>query len=112
MKIFPLTRGFFPLFSAPQKSLKVHEIAEICRMLAEYVRYFTQPFEHGKAVCKTGTAFANDRPKSASQIVSTDNLALYRRNPNKFLRQLITVVETLVHHYTLENKQQSKQWVG
>lgn len=38
-------------------------------------------------------------------------LALYRRNPDEFLRRYITVDETWIHYYTPETKEQSKQWV-
>ena len=38
-------------------------------------------------------------------------LALSRRNPEEFRRRYITVDETWIHHYTLETKEQSKQWV-
>lgn len=31
-------------------------------------------------------------------------LALYRRNPDEFLRRLITVGETWIHHYLPESK--------
>ena len=38
-------------------------------------------------------------------------LALFRRNPDEFLRRCITVNETWIHHYTAETNEQSKQWV-
>ncbi|XP_011148888.2 putative uncharacterized protein FLJ37770 [Harpegnathos saltator] len=38
-------------------------------------------------------------------------LALFRRNPDEFLRRYITVEEKWIHHYTPEAKEQSKQWV-
>ncbi|XP_067131309.1 histone-lysine N-methyltransferase SETMAR-like [Centruroides vittatus] len=38
-------------------------------------------------------------------------LALFRRNPDEFLRRYITVDETWIHYYTPETKEQSKQWV-
>lgn len=34
-----------------------------------------------------------------------------RRNPDEFLRRLVTVDETWIHHYTPETKEQSKQWI-
>ena len=42
---------------------------------------------------------------------SMAGLALFRRNPDEFLRRYITVDETWIHHYTPETKEQSKQWV-
>ena len=38
-------------------------------------------------------------------------LAHFRRNPDEFPRRYIIVVETKIHHYTPEIKEQSKQWV-
>ena len=38
-------------------------------------------------------------------------LALFRRNPDEFLRRYITVDETLIHHYTPETKEQSRQTI-
>ena len=38
-------------------------------------------------------------------------MALFRRNPDEFLRRYITADETWIHHYTPETKEQSKQWV-
>lgn len=37
-------------------------------------------------------------------------LDLFTRNPSEFLRRVVTVDETWIHHYTPETKQQSKQW--
>jgi len=36
----------------------------------------------------------------------------FQRNPTDFLRRFITIVKTLIHHYTTETKQQSKQWTS
>jgi len=38
-------------------------------------------------------------------------LELFKRNPKEFLRRVVTVDETWIHHYTPETKQQSKQWI-
>ena len=38
-------------------------------------------------------------------------LALFRRNPDEFLRRYIIVAESWIHHYTPETKEQSEQWV-
>ena len=45
-------------------------------------------------------------------IDSKAGLALFRRNPDEFLRRYITVDETWIHYYTPETKEQSKQWVS
>ncbi|XP_055307456.1 histone-lysine N-methyltransferase SETMAR-like [Sitodiplosis mosellana] len=41
---------------------------------------------------------------------SKRNLALFNRNPNEFLRRIITTDETWIHFYTHESSQQSKEW--
>ena len=38
-------------------------------------------------------------------------LALFRRNPDEFLRPYKTVDERWIHHYTSETKEKSKQWI-
>ena len=38
-------------------------------------------------------------------------LALFRRNPDEFLRQYINVHATWIHHYTPKTTEQSQQWV-
>jgi histone-lysine N-methyltransferase SETMAR len=43
---------------------------------------------------------------------SQECLALFRRNPDDFLRRFVTVDETWIHHYTPELKEQSKQWTS
>ena len=35
---------------------------------------------------------------------------MFKRNPKKFLQRFVTVDETWIHRYTLEMKEQSKQW--
>ncbi|GBM09669.1 hypothetical protein AVEN_247037-1, partial [Araneus ventricosus] len=44
-------------------------------------------------------------------INSEAGLALFRRNPDEFLRRHIPVDETWMQYYTPETKEQSKQWV-
>ena len=44
--------------------------------------------------------------------ISIALLAQFRRNKSEFLRRLITVDETWIHHYTPESKMQSKQWTA
>lgn len=45
-------------------------------------------------------------------ITSQGYLDLLNRNSVEFLRNLITVDETRIHHYMPEAKQQFKQWLG
>jgi len=37
-------------------------------------------------------------------------LERFNKNKTDFMRPFVTVDETWIHHYTLESKQQSKQW--
>ena len=37
-------------------------------------------------------------------------LAMFERDPEKFLKRLVTVDETWVDHFESETKQESKQW--
>ncbi|GBP85450.1 Histone-lysine N-methyltransferase SETMAR [Eumeta japonica] len=43
---------------------------------------------------------------------SKECLAMFSRNPDKFLRRFVTMDETWIHHNTPETKEQSKQWVS
>jgi histone-lysine N-methyltransferase SETMAR len=42
---------------------------------------------------------------------SKDNLQLFQRNPQDFRHRFVIVDKTWIYHYTLETKEQSKQWV-
>ena len=44
--------------------------------------------------------------------ISKQCLELFKRNLQEFLRQIVTVDETWIHHYTSETKEQSKQWIS
>lgn len=35
---------------------------------------------------------------------------MFKRHPKEFLRRFVTVDKTWIHYYTLETKEQSKQW--
>ena len=37
---------------------------------------------------------------------------MFQRNPDEFLRRFITADETWIHYFTLETKEQSKQWTS
>ena len=38
-------------------------------------------------------------------------LNLFNHNPSDFMRRLVTIDETWIHHYSPEYKEQAKQWV-
>ena len=42
---------------------------------------------------------------------SEQNLSYFNRNPKDYLRRLVTMDETWIHHYTPESHEESKQWV-
>ena len=42
---------------------------------------------------------------------SEKNLTYFNRNPKEFLRRFVSMDETWIHHYTLESRKGSKQWV-
>jgi hypothetical protein len=44
--------------------------------------------------------------------ISNALLEQFRRNKSRFLRQIITLDETRIHHYTPETKIQSKKWTA
>jgi len=47
--------------------------------------------------------------KRNRKTTSEQCLTLFKRNPKEFLRCFVTVVETWIHWYTPETKEQSKQ---
>jgi len=53
-----------------------------------------------------GAAIAVCRPKSTRKEISKQCLAKFNRNPQDFLRRLVTVDETWIH----DNTPESKQW--
>ena len=57
-----------------------------------------------------GAAFAHSGAKRNRMTTSEHCLDMFKRNPKEFLLLFVTVDETWIHDYTLEMKQQSKQW--
>ncbi|KAK9892413.1 hypothetical protein WA026_019864 [Henosepilachna vigintioctopunctata] len=92
------------------RRLNVHKIAETCRMSVERVRNILQNYLRMEKLCERWVSrlLMLDQ-KLIRKYISSENLAMYRRHPNEFLRGFITVDETWVHHYAPENKEQSKQ---
>lgn len=85
------------------------EIAETVKMSTERVRNILHNYLGMEKLCaKWMPRLVTLDQKLRRKIVSTENLALYKRNPSELLRRFITVDETWVHHYTPESKQQSK----
>jgi histone-lysine N-methyltransferase SETMAR len=48
--------------------------------------------------------------KRVRHLTAETNLALINRDPDKFLKKIVTVDETWVHHYDPESKRQSMEW--
>ena len=48
--------------------------------------------------------------KHTRHTLSRTNLNLFEEDPANFLKRFVTMDETWVHYFTLEAKQQSKQW--
>ena len=48
--------------------------------------------------------------KHTRRTLSSTNLNLFEEDPANFLKRFVTMDETWVHHFTLEAKQQWKQW--
>lgn len=95
------------------RRLKVSEIAETTRMSTERVRNILHEHLNMEKLCARWVPrLLTVDQKFTRKTVSIENLTLYKRNPNEFLRRFITVDETWIHHYTPESKQQSKQWIG
>ncbi|XP_076062426.1 histone-lysine N-methyltransferase SETMAR-like [Oratosquilla oratoria] len=42
--------------------------------------------------------------------MSKNNLAIFHSDPQRFIRQFVTISETWVHHFQPESREQSKQW--
>ena len=45
------------------------------------------------------------------RVTTSEQKAYFNRNPKKFLRRLVTIDETWIHHYTPESSEGSKQCV-
>ena len=55
--------------------------------------------------------FSEGNNKRNHVVDSEATLALFRRNPDKFLRRYITVDGTWIRHYTPQTKEKPKQWI-
>ena len=90
------------------RRLKVRELANIVGISTERVHHILHEKLDMKKLCARWVLTLDQKRKREN--ISNQNLTLFRRNPQDFLRRFITVDETWIHHYTPETKQQSKQW--
>ncbi|KAK5650765.1 hypothetical protein RI129_001794 [Pyrocoelia pectoralis] len=86
------------------RRIKVREIAEVMKMSKERVCHILNQ--------DLGMRKLTLDQKRVRMNISNTLLAQFRRKKSEFLRRLITVDETWIHHYTPETKIQSKQWTA
>jgi histone-lysine N-methyltransferase SETMAR len=91
--------------------MKVHEIAETIGILKERVGYILHEELDMKKLCaKFLPCLLTADQKRTRMKISEQCLERFNKNKTDFVRRFITMDETLIHHYTPESKQQSKQW--
>ncbi|CAK9827513.1 Histone-lysine N-methyltransferase SETMAR [Anthophora retusa] len=94
------------------RRMKVREIAETVGISTERVHHILYEKLHVKKLCARWVPrLLTLDQKRTRKDVSTQCLAMFKRNPQDFWRRFVTVDETWIHHYTPETKQQSKQWI-
>jgi len=64
-----------------------------------------------EALRKVGPKMPECGSKSQQCQLSEKLLEFFRRDPNDFLSQLVTIDETWLYHYDLKTKQQSMEWL-
>jgi len=91
--------------------MKVHEIAETIRISKERLGYILHEGLDMKRLCARWVPhlLTADQKRTCMKI-SEQYLEHFNKNKTDFVHRFITMDETWIHHYTLESKQQSKQW--
>jgi hypothetical protein len=93
------------------RRIKVHEIAETIGISKERVGHILHEKLDKKKLCTRwvpGLLTADQ--KCTRTKISEQCLEHCNKNKTDFLHRFITMDEALVHHYTPESKEQSKQW--
>lgn len=94
------------------RRLKVREIAEELNISTSVVfKILHESLEMHKLSARWVPRLLTPLQKHDRMDISEQCLAIFRANPDEFLRRFITTDETWVHHYTPETKEQSKQWM-
>lgn len=94
------------------RRVKVREIAKIVGISEERVRNILhQELGMRKLCARWVPHLLNADQKLMRKQFSQQSLDRFNSNRTDFVRRLVTMDETWVHHYTPETKQQSKQWV-
>lgn len=95
------------------RRIKVREIAEAISISKERVCYIlTQELNMRKLAARWVPRLLKSDQKQVRMNISEVLLKRFKRNKSDFLRRLITVDETWIHHFTPETKSQSKQWTA
>jgi len=93
------------------RKMKVHEIAETIGISKECVGYILHEELDMKKLCARWVpCLLTAEQKCTRTKISEQCLERFNKNKTDFVRRIITMDETWIHHYTPESKQQSKQW--
>ncbi|XP_023241076.1 histone-lysine N-methyltransferase SETMAR-like isoform X2 [Centruroides sculpturatus] len=91
--------------------LKVRELADMVGISKSAVhRILIENLDMRKLCTRWVPRLLTMGQKQRPTDVTIESLAMFRSNKAEFLSQFITMDETWVHHFTLETKEQSKQW--
>ncbi|GBP84565.1 Histone-lysine N-methyltransferase SETMAR [Eumeta japonica] len=95
------------------RRMKVRELAHAVGISTEQVHHILHEYlDMRKLSARWVPRLLTLDHKCNRVTTSKECLAMFRRNPDKFLRRFVTVNETWIHHNTPETKEQSKQWVS
>jgi len=93
------------------RQMKVREIAETVGISKECVGYILHEELDMKKLCTRWVPrLLTADQKHTRMKISEECLERFNKNKTDFVRRFIIMDETLIHHYTPESKQQSKQW--
>lgn len=92
--------------------IKVREIAETLKISKGSVGTILHKHLFMKKLCARWVPrLLSDEQKQHRIDDSEWNLAMFKRNPNEFIRRFVTMDETWIHHYTPESNKQSAEWL-
>jgi histone-lysine N-methyltransferase SETMAR len=93
------------------RRMKVREIAETVGISKESVGYILHEELDMKMLCARWVPHLLTADQKHTRMeISEQSLERFNKNKTDFVRRFITMDETLIHHYTPESIQQSKQW--
>ena len=95
------------------RRLKVREIAETVDISKDCLGYILHEIlGMGKLLARWVPSLLTPDNKRNSETISEQCLMLFKETPKEFLRRFVTVGETLIHWYSPETMEQSKQWTS